>query len=359
MTATARNYLGETGEVRGGFEIDAARLGAFLADAAGIDPAGLSLKQFQGGQSNPTYLIETPKSRYVLRRRPPGVLLASAHAIDREYRVMEALHQQGIPVPRPIFYCDDAEVIGSAFYVMDHVDGRIFFNNAMPDLTPAERAATYDSANATLARLHAIDPVAVGLGDFGRPGNYFARQVGRWSKQYEASRTADIPEMEKLMEWLAANVPPEAEARIVHGDYSFHNLIYRPDRPEVAAILDWELATLGDPIADLTYHAMEYYRPRGVDPRGSLVGQDLAKLGIPTLEDYVKRYCERVGRPPIENLGFYKAFNLFRVAAIIQGVVGRLRDGNAVDPRATEQEARVKPLAEAAWREAVAAGAQG
>lgn len=350
-------YLGVTAEVRSGFEMDARRLGSFLAETIGIDPQTLAVRQFQGGQSNPTYLLEAGGKSYVLRRRPPGVLLASAHAVDREFRALNALSKAGIPVPRPLVYCDDPDVAGSAFYVMEHVAGRIFFDNAMPDLSPDERAAAYDSANATLARLHSLGPEDIGLGDFGRPGNYFARQVARWSRQYEASRTDDIPEMDRLLDWLPRAVPPEAPARIVHGDYSFHNLIFHPDRPEVAAIIDWELATTGDPIADLTYHAMEWYRPAGIDPRGTLAGREAA-LGIPTLEDYVARYCERVGRPPLTELGFYKAFNLFRVAAIIQGVVGRLRDGNAVDPHAAEQAARVRPLAEAAWREAEAAGAQ-
>jgi len=350
-------YLGVSGEVLSGFEIDPEALAGFLR-AQGVDAGdGLSIRQFQGGQSNPTYLVRSDAAAYVLRRRPPGILLASAHAIDREYRIISALHGAGMPVPRPIAYCEDPAVIGSAFYLMEHVAGRIFFDNSLPDLSPAERAAVYDSANATLARLHAIDPVALGLSDFGRPGNYLARQVARWSRQYEASKTVDIPAMDKVIAWLAAHVPPEVPARIVHGDYSLHNLIFHPDRPEVAAIIDWELATLGDPIADLTYHAMEWYRPPGIDPRGSLAGADLDRLGIPTLDDYVARYCARVGRGPINNLGYYQAFNLFRVAAIIQGVVARQQGGNAVDPQAVEQAARVAPLAEAAWAAACEAGA--
>ncbi|WP_232476131.1 phosphotransferase family protein [Flavisphingomonas formosensis] len=350
-------YLGASGEMLSGFEIDPAALAGFLRERDVDGGEGIVIRQFQGGQSNPTYLVRTDAAAYVLRRRPPGVLLASAHAIDREYRIISALHAAGLPVPRPIAYCDDTAVIGSAFYLMAHVEGRIFFDNSLPDLAPEERAAVYDSANATLARLHALDPAALGLEDFGRPGNYLARQVARWSRQYEASKTIEVPAMDKVIAWLAANVPPEVPARIVHGDYSLHNLIFRPDRPEVAAIIDWELATLGDPIADLTYHAMEWYRPPGIDPRGSLAAADLDRLGIPPLDAYVARYCARIGRGPIADLGYYKAFNLFRVAAIIQGVVARQQGGNAVDPQAVEQAARVAPLAEAAWAAACEAGA--
>ncbi len=357
MSQPAPTYLGASGAIVAGFEIDVAALAGFMRARTEDDGSDLVIRQFQGGQSNPTYLVQTAQAAYVLRRRPPGVLLASAHAVDREYRVISALYEAGLPVPRPIAYCDDTSVIGTAFYLMAHVPGRIFFDNAMPDLSPADRAAAYDSANAALAALHRIDPAAIGLGDFGRPGNYLARQVARWSKQYAASTTVAIPAMDKVIAWLADHVPDEVPARIVHGDYSFHNLIFHPDRPEVAALIDWELATLGDPIADLTYHAMEWYRPPGVDPRGSLAGQDLAALGIPTLEDYVARYCARVGRGPVTDLGYYKAFNLFRVAAIIQGVVARQQGGNAVDPQALDQAARVAPLAESAWAEAVAAGA--
>ncbi|MFD1611448.1 phosphotransferase family protein [Sphingomonas tabacisoli] len=355
MTATlapAVKYLGANSEVRLGYEIDPGALAAYLADA-GIDARGLDLRQYQGGQSNPTYLIKCAGGDFVLRRRPPGILLASAHAIDREYRVISALHAEGLPVPRPVAYCEDADVIGSAFYVMSHVPGRIFFDNAMPDLSPEERASAYDSANETLAALHSVDLDRAGLADFGRPGNYLERQVGRWSKQYEASKTSDIPAMDRVIAWLRDSVPPAVSPTLVHGDYSFHNLIFGGSKPKVAAVIDWELATTGDPIADLTYHLMEWYRPPGVDPRGVLTEHDLDARGIPTLEDYVASYCARTGRDKIENFAYYKAFNLFRVAAIIQGVAARSIAGNAVDPHAREQAARVAPLAEAAWREAM------
>lgn len=346
-------YLGTSSAVRSGYEVNEAALADYLADK-GIDATGLELRQYQGGQSNPTYHVKCAGGEFVLRRRPPGVLLASAHAIDREYRVISALHEVGVAVPRPIGYCEDPDLIGSAFYVMAHVPGRIFFDNAMPDLSPQERAQAFDSANATLAALHNVDLAKTGLEDFGRPGNYLGRQVARWSKQYEASKTADIPAMDRVIEWLGRHVPDEVPAALVHGDFSFHNLIYRTDTPTVAAVIDWELATTGDPIADLTYHLMEWYRPPGIDPRGSLIDKDLGALGIPTLDQYVAAYCERTGRNGIENLGYYKAFNLFRVAAIIQGVAARVIAGNAVDPHAREQAARVAPLAEAALREALA-----
>jgi aminoglycoside phosphotransferase (APT) family kinase protein len=357
MAEPARKYLGETVAVKAAHQIDAGRLAEFLGDTVPAYSGPLALAQFEGGQSNPTYLLTTPGAKYVLRRKPPGVLLKSAHAVDREFRVMKALFETGFPVPEPLVLCEDPDVLGTAFYVMRHVPGRVFLISAMPDLTPAERAAVFDSANATLARLHTIDHVALGLEDFGRSGNYFARQVGRWSQQYEASKTEDIAEMDRLIDWLPKNLPPEGETRLIHGDYSFHNLLIAPDRPDVAAVLDWELSTTGDPMGDLTYHAMEWYRPHDGDSRGTLIDYDLAALGIPSLEAYVARYCDRVGRPAPETLGFYKAYNLFRVAAIVQGIVGRALIGNAAAEGASRQAARVRPLAEAAWASAQEAGA--
>jgi aminoglycoside phosphotransferase (APT) family kinase protein len=357
MSQPVRKYLGQTVEVKTAHRIDEARLAQFMGDVVPDYEGPLEVRQFEGGQSNPTYLLTTPKAKYVLRRKPPGVLLKSAHAVDREFRVMHALFERGFPVPEPLALCEDDSVLGTAFYVMRHVPGRVFLISAMPDLSPAERAAVYDSANATLAQLHTIDHVAAGLEDFGRAGNYFERQIGRWSQQYEASRTADIPEMERLIEWLPKAAPPAGQTRLIHGDYSFHNLLIHPTEPRVVAVLDWELSTTGDPLGDLTYHAAEWYRPDDGDARGTLRELDLAALGIPDLQTYVARYCERVGRPPLENLGFYKAYNLFRVAAIVQGIVGRARLGNAAADGAAQQEARVRPLAEAAWAYAREAGA--
>jgi len=311
------------------------------------------VKQFQGGQSNLTYMLETPKAKYVLRKQPPGALLKSAHAVDREFRIMRVLAglPGGFPVPEPIAMCDDPSVLGGMFYVMSHVPGRIFWNCQMPDLTPAARAAVFDSVNDTLARLHTVDYAALGLADFGKPGNYFARQIARWSRQYELSKTQDIPDMERLMAWLPAALPADDGcSSIVHGDYSFHNILIHPTEPKVVAVVDWELSTLGHPLGDLMYHAMEWYRPSGVDARGTLRDQDLAALGIPTLENYIQRYCERTGFAVSANLPFYRAFNLFRTAAILQGIAHRLNEGNAAASNAAEISANIRPLAAAAWQ---------
>lgn len=352
-----KKYLGEIGDVRHGHELDVGALDSFLQREIGGCAGPLRVRQFAGGQSNPTYLLETPKRAYVLRRKPFGQLLPSAHQIDREYRVLRALGAAGFPVPEALAYCAEESVIGAAFYVMGHVQGRIFSDCTMPDLTGAERAAVYDSANETLARLHSFDLVALGLEDFGRAGNYFERQIARWSKQFVASRTEDIPDMDRLIEWLPGAVPAGDETRLIHGDYSFHNLLFDPKAPKVVAVLDWELSTTGHPLGDLMYHAMEWYRPASSDPRGALDGLDLRALGIPSLEAYVARYSERTGRAPVEHLGFYRAYNLFRVAAIVQGIVGRAREGTAASPEAGELTPRVRSLAAAAWREAQSAGA--
>jgi len=357
MSEPTKKYLGQTVPVKAAHRLDEARLIDFLGDTIEGFEGPLTLQQFEGGQSNPTYLVVTPKHKYVLRRKPPGVLLKSAHAVDREFRVMRTLYEHDFPVPEPLVLCEDDAILGSAFYVMRHVPGRVFLDNNMPDLTPDARGRVYDAANATLARLHTFDYVSAGLADFGRPGNYFARQISRWSQQYEASRTQDIPAMDKLIDWLPGATPPEAQPQLIHGDYSFHNVLVHPTGTEIVAVLDWELSTTGDPLGDLMYHAMEWYRPAGLDARNSLLGRDLKALGIPELQTYVARYCERVGRPPLENLAFYQAYNLFRVAAIVQGIVGRARDGTASASNAAAQAARVGPLAEAAWVFAQQAGA--
>ena len=354
-----KKYLGELCAVRQGLDFDEQRLEEWLRACVPDYRGPLTVRQFDGGQSNPTYLLETPATKYVLRRKPPGILMKSAHAVDREFRVLSALAAENFPVPTPLALCEDASVIGTMFYVMAFVPGRVFWDCTMPDLLPAERAAVFDSVNATLARLHRFNPGSLGLGNFGRPGGYFARQIARWSQQYEASRNTDIPEMEKLIAWLPVNVPADdGLSTLVHGDYSFHNVLIHPREPRVVAVVDWELSTIGHPLGDLTYHMMDWYRPVGVDLRGTLVGQDLRALGIPTFDEYVALYCERSGFRIDGSAAFYRAYNLFRVAAILQGVVGRLQRGNAAASNAEDVATRIRPLAQAAWREARAAGAQ-
>ena len=349
-----------TKEVAGGLAIDAARLEAFLAARLPDFAPPLTVRQFKGGQSNPTYLLETPARRYVLRRKPPGKLLPSAHAVDREFRVISALHAQGFPVAAPVLYCDDAGIAGTAFYLMDHVEGRVIWEPHMPSAEAAERAAVYDAMNATLARLHSFDPAALGLSDFGRGDNYVARQVERWSKQYRASETEKIAEMERLIAWLPAHLPPPAAVRIVHGDYRLDNIILAPAQPAVRAVIDWELSTLGDPLADLAYHLMQWHMPPSQTGAGvgTLVGHDLARLGIPTRAAYVDAYVVRTGLDPRPHLPVYLAYNFFRLAAILQGIVGRVRDGTATSETAAAMAPLVRPLAVEAWEFAREAGAR-
>jgi aminoglycoside phosphotransferase (APT) family kinase protein len=345
-----------TKEVAERLRFDVAGLEAYLRAHVQGFAGPVSVQQFKGGQSNPTYLIETPARRYVLRRKPPGKLLPSAHAVDREYRVMRALHAQGFPVPEPMVYCADDAVIGTAFFVMSYLDGRVFWEAEMPSSNRAERAGIYDAMNATLARLHTFDPAAIGLGDYGRGENYVARQIERWSKQYRASETEKIDEMERLMEWLPAHLPPPQPPRIVHGDYRLDNMIIAPDSPKVLAVLDWELSTLGDPLADFSYHLMQWHMPPSEAGTGSLVGFDLAALGIPSLNDYVDTYVKRTGLDPRPYLAVYSAYNFFRIAAILQGIVGRVRDGTATSPVAAAKATLVRPLAAKGWEFARQAG---
>lgn len=360
QTIDRQTAFSGTKDVAEALAFDEKRLAAWLEAHVPEFKGPLTAKQFKGGQSNPTYMIEAASGRYVLRRKPPGKLLPSAHAVDREYRVLSALHSVGFPVARPLILCDDDEVVGTMFYLMDFVGGRVYWVPSLPDCDNAERAAIYDAMNATIAQLHTIDYEAVGLGDFGKPAGYVSRQIKRWSDQYRASETQEIAEMERLIDWLPGATPPDTGASIVHGDFRLDNMILAPESPKVLAVLDWELATLGDPIGDFTYHLMQWHMPtsRFGSGTGSLVDVDLPSLGIPTLDDYVARYCERTGRDGIPNLDFYFAYNFFRLAAILQGIVGRVRDGTATNENAAAMASQVRPLAETAWGFAERAGAR-
>lgn len=340
-----------TKEVPASLQFDAARLDAYLRAHAKDYAGPLTVRQFKGGQSNPTYLLDTPAHRYVLRRKPPGKLLPSAHAVDREFRVISALHAQGYPVAEPVLYCADDGVVGTAFYVMGFVEGRVFWEPPMPASTPSERAAVYAAMNSALARLHGYNPAAIGLADFGKGENYIARQVDRWGKQYKASQTERIEEMERLIAWLPENLPPAGPIRLVHGDYRLDNVIIAAEEPRVLAVLDWELSTLGDPLADFTYHLMQWDMPPSESGAGvgSLVGFDLAALGIPSRAAYVDAYVARTGLDPRPHLPVYLAYNFFRIAAILQGIVGRARDGTAANANAPAMALMVRPLAQKAW----------
>jgi aminoglycoside phosphotransferase (APT) family kinase protein len=349
-----------TKEVAPSLSIDADRLSDYLRTRIPDFCGPLSIRQFRGGQSNPTYLLETPRRRFVLRRKPPGKLLPSAHAVDREFRVISALHRQDFPVPTPFLYCDDDGIAGTAFYVMSFADGRVFWDPDMPGSNPGERAAVYDSMNATIAKLHSFDPATIGLADFGRGENYVARQIERWSKQYRASETEDIGDMDALIEWLPRNVPPQQAVRVVHGDYRLDNTIISHGTPDIIAVLDWELSTLGDPLADFSYHLMQWHMPHSESRAGtgSLVDRDLKALGLPSLAEYVDLYVSRTGLDPRPHLPAYLAYNFFRIAAILQGIIGRVRDGTATSDYAPGKADMIRPLAATAWQFAKEAGAR-
>jgi aminoglycoside phosphotransferase (APT) family kinase protein len=340
-----------TRDVRDIHRFDVQRLERYLAGRIGGFRGPLSVRQFRGGQSNPTYLLEAPSGRYVLRRKPPGKLLKSAHAVDREYRVITALHDTGFPVPGTKFLCEDDAIIGTVFYVMDFVEGRIFWNLDLPDLDAGERSAIYDDVNRTIARLHTIDYREIGLEDFGKPGNYFARQISRWSGQYRSSETAPVAAMDRLIEWLPDNIPDDDSSAVVHGDFRLDNLVIHPTEPRVIAALDWELSTIGHPLGDFTYHLMAWQMPEiGIGSTG-LKGKPLRELGIPDEAEYVEHYCARTGREGgIANRDFYAAYNFFRIAAILQGIAGRVRDGTAASAHAEKAARAVAPLADLGWR---------
>ena len=339
-------------------DIDTAALEAYLARNIEGFAGPLSLARFKGGQSNPTYKLTTPRGSFVLRRKPFGKLLPSAHAIEREYRVTAALAETGFPVARPLHLCSDESVIGSAFYVMDYTDGRVFWQPYAPGLSGEERTALFSSLNETIARLHALDPMTMGLADFGKPQGYVARQIRRWSEQYKASETEVVPEMDRLIAWLPDACPADSGAAIVHGDFRLDNCIVHPTEPRIIAVLDWELSTIGDPLADFTYHLMQWFMPLSETGAGvgSLLGHE-HEPGLPAIHDYAAAYCRRTGRDGISHLPVYMAYNFFRLAAILQGILGRVRDGTAANAEAAVMAQQVRPLAATAWRFAKEAGA--
>jgi aminoglycoside phosphotransferase (APT) family kinase protein len=310
------------------------------------------VEQFKGGQSNPTYKLSAQDGRaFALRRKPPGKLLPSAHAVDREFRVIEALSKVQFPVAKPHVLCEDDSVIGTAFYVMDYVEGRVLWDQSLPGMTKAERGEIWDELNRVISLLHEIDFRAVGLEGFGKPGNYIERQIARWTKQYQASETERVEAMNNLIEWLPKNIPPSAATTVVHGDYRLDNAIFHPSEPRILAVLDWELSTLGDPLADFAYHCMSWHIPPG-QFRG-IAGLDLPALGIPSESEYIRRYCERTGRSGINqsHWDFYIAYNLFRIAAILQGILKRVVDGTAASAHARDAGSRAKPMAELGWQQ--------
>jgi aminoglycoside phosphotransferase (APT) family kinase protein len=349
-----------TMEVRAAHQIDTAALEAYMRRAVEGFKGPLEVRQFKGGQSNPTYQLITPGQAYVLRRKPPGKLLQGAHAVEREYKVITALGQHtDVPVARTYALCEDEAVIGTAFYIMDCVAGRVIWDSSFPEAAPADRPRYFDVMNETIAKLHSVDYAAIGLGDFGRPGNYFARQIGRWSKQYlEDEAAGRVAAMDRLVDWLPAHIPAGEDSSIVHGDYRCDNMMFHPTEPQVLAILDWELSTIGHPLADFTYHLMMYRMP----PMGTagLLGQDLAALNLPDEATYVRAYCARTGRDGIapKTLDFCIAYNMFRLAAILHGIRGRVIRGTAASAHAKAMSEAVEPLATLAWAQAEAAMAR-
>ena len=336
--------------VREAHAFDVAPLSRYLAPWIPAAADGIRVQQFKGGQSNPTYLLETGGGRYVLRRKPPGDLLPSAHAVDREFRIMSALYGSAVPVPRPVCYCADPGVVGTSFFVMEYVDGRIFWHPELAELAPAERGAVYDEMNRVIAAIHSVDPAAVGLSDFGRPDGYVARQIERWTKQYRASELERIDAMEELIAWLPGHVPADEPGRLTHGDYRIDNLIFDAREFRIRAVIDWELATLGNALSDFAYNCMTYRMPAAI--RKGVAGLDLAALGIPAEAEYIARYCKRTQRSTAPDFDFYIAFNLFRLASILQGVAARARAGNASSARAVETGKLTRPIAELGWAQA-------
>lgn len=354
---TAQEMFSGTKDVAEAHRFNEGNLAAWMEENVEGFEGPLVVKQFKGGQSNPTYKLFAGGKTYVMRRKPPGKLLPSAHAVDREFRVISALYPLGYPVAKPYGLCTDENVVGTMFYVMDCVDGRILWDGTLPDMEPSERRAIYEAKVKTFADLHNVDWRAAGLEGFGKEGDYVARQIHRWSKQYKLSETKTIPEMNELMEWLPENIPAGDKTTIVHGDYRLDNMVLHETEPKVIAVLDWELCTLGDPLADFSYHLMNWVMPSH-DParRGLIEIEDLKAHGIPTMEEYVDLYCQHTGRDGLPELNYYFAYNGFRLAGILQGIVGRVRDGTASNANAAQMEDRVPALAQYAHACAKKAG---
>ncbi|MFP6681940.1 MAG: phosphotransferase family protein [Gammaproteobacteria bacterium] len=316
----------------------------------------LEVKRFKGGQSNPTYQLITPERNYVLRRKPPGELLPSAHAVDREFRVISALNKTEFPVPETFVLCEDQSVVGTMFYVMEMVEGRVFWDMSLPDQSPPERAAIYDAQISTLAEFQAIDHQAIGLDGFGKVTDYFARQIHRWGKTYVASKTEKIDDMDRLNNWLPKNIPADDPVSLIHGDYRLDNMIFHPTEPRIVAVLDWELATIGHPLGDFTYHLCPWLLPPIGDRVSSLMGLDLPSLGIPTEKQYIQRYCELTSRTEIPHLDYYRAYTVWRMAAIYQGIIKRVQEGTAANAEAPSEATMVRTFAATAMEYAEKAG---
>jgi aminoglycoside phosphotransferase (APT) family kinase protein len=353
MNASASADFSGTRPVAAAHAFDAGRLTDYMREHVDGFAGPLEVEQFKGGQSNPTFLLRAGGQRYVLRRKPPGVLLPSAHAVEREFRVISALAGTDVPVPRAYALCEVPEVIGTPFYIMEYIEGRVLWEPALPGMTPAQRGAIYDEMNRVIAALHMIDPDSIGLAGYGRPGNYIERQVARWTTQYRAAETERIEAADRLIDWLPRYLPANDESRLVHGDYRLDNVILHPDEPRILAVLDWELSTLGHPLVDFAYHCMTWRMTEG-EARG-LAGTNLAALGIPEETDYLRTYLRRTGRAEYGEVsevdwGYYLVFNMFRLVGILQGITARALQGNASSAGALEAGKRTRPLAEHAWK---------
>ena len=335
--------------VRETHRFNESRLETYLEYNLPLYEGPTQIRQFSGGQSCPTYQIYTPHRTYVLRRKPPGKLLPSAHAVEREYRVLSALEASKVPVPKVLLLCEDSTEIGTPFYIMEYIDGRIFWDLSLPDMSPIERCAIFDEMNKIISQVHTIDLSALHLNDFGKPRGYLSRQIHRWIHQYRSSETENIAAMEDLISWLPSNLPPEGPSSLVHGDFRIDNLIFDLTETRIVAVLDWEVSTVGNPISDFAYHCMLWRLPPDIFK--GLSGLNLRNLGIPSEHEYVETYCTRTNRSDLGHLDFHIAFNMFRLAAILQGIKGRIRDGTAASADAAAHAALARPVAEAGWRE--------